>query len=123
MTSTRTLALAGLLALAPLAASTWMSAASDEPAPSLKASAILDAPQLSGPHHKVAEEVATPTLFHVFAITSDYGAFEAEGRSQLAVRLNEIAALASLADVSKSEVFVKAAGESVVNVGKGAATP
>lgn len=109
------------LVLSPLAAITWLAAAEDEPAPSLKASALLDASQVAGPHHKVSEDVATPGFFHVFSITSDYGPFEAEGRTQLAVRLQEIGALASLQDVSKSEVFMKAAGESLVNVGKGAA--
>ena len=39
----------------------------------------------------------------------------------LAVRLHEIDALAQLQGVSKTEVFLQAAGRSVVNVGKGAA--
>ena len=39
----------------------------------------------------------------------------------LAVRLHEIDALAQLQDVSKTEVFLQAAGKSVVNIGKGAA--
>ena len=37
------------------------------------------------------------------------------------MRIQEIAALAALDDVSKTEVFLSAAGQSVVNVGKGAA--
>lgn len=119
----RRLALAFAVALAPVVAVIWLAAAEgDEPAPTLQASALLQASQLSGPHHKVAGSVATPGFFHEFSITSDYGPFEAVGRTQLALRLQEIEALASLQDVSKSEVFVKAAGQSLVNVGKGAAS-
>jgi hypothetical protein len=40
----------------------------------------------------------------------------------LAVRLHEITALAQLDDVSKTEVFLRSAGTSVVNVGRGVAT-
>jgi hypothetical protein len=64
--------------------------------------------------------VATPGYFHEFTIESSFGRFEAMGRTQLAVRLQEIDALASLQAVSKSDVFLEAAGQSLVNVGKGA---
>ncbi len=46
---------------------------------------------------------------------------EAVGRTELTVRVQEIGALATLADVSKTEVFLKAAGQSVVKIGQGAA--
>jgi hypothetical protein len=59
--------------------------------------------------------------FHDFTLKSAYGDFQAEGRSVLALRAREIRALAELDKVSKSEVFLKAAGTSVVNVGKGVA--
>ena len=58
---------------------------------------------------------------YVFDITSDYGALEAEGKAMLLMRLHEVGALAELDKVSKSEVFLKAAGTSVLNVGKGVA--
>ncbi len=89
--------------------------------PSFKASALLTPAQIRGPHHVVADTVATPDYYHVFTITSDFGTFEAAGRTMLAVRLQEIEALAQLQDVSKTEVFLQAAGTSVVNIGKGAA--
>ena len=57
----------------------------------------------------------------MFSISSDFGPFEAIGRSVLAVRIQEIAALAALDDVSKTEVFLSAAGQSVVKIGQGAA--
>jgi hypothetical protein len=94
----------------------------DEPAPKFRASALLPPSTLSGPHYTVAEPVETQGYLHEFGLTSDYGPFTALGRSQLATRLNEIRALAALDEVSKSEVFVKAAGGAVVNVGKGAAS-
>jgi len=71
---------------------------------------------------RVASAVETEGYFHEFHIQSDFGAFDAAGRTSLAVRLREIEALAQLEDVSKTEVFLKAAGTSVLNVGKGVAT-
>lgn len=91
----------------------------DEPDPTLKASAILTPAQLKGPNHTVAEAATTPGFFHVFSVTSTFGTFEAEGTSQVAARMREIAALAALHEVSKTEVFVKAAGASVVKAGTG----
>lgn len=84
-----------------------------------KASELLPAAQQKGPHFQVKESVPTPGYFHEFEITSDYGNMEAEGNSQLRTRLNEIDALTRLHDVSKTEVFLSAAGNSVLNVGKG----
>jgi hypothetical protein len=107
------------LALAALGTSAL--AAGYEGAATFKASAILPASWLKGPHHKVAEEVRTDGYFQTFTITSDYGTIPAEGRSMLSIRLREVAALAQLDQVSKSEVFLKAAGGSVLQVGKGVA--
>jgi len=82
---------------------------------------LLGAAGVKGPHYQIAEEVRTDEYFHEFTLSSTYGSVEAIGRTQLAVRIQEIAALAALDDVSKTEVFLSAAGQSVVNVGKGAA--
>ena len=124
LTSTNRLPfVSGLTVLALLPALGWLAGAQgDEPPPALRAPDLLPPAQVTGPHHKVGEAVSTPEYLHVFSITSDFGPFEAVGRTQLAVRLQEIAALAALQEVSKSEVFLKAAGQSVVNVGKGAAS-
>jgi len=84
-----------------------------------KASELLPAAQRQGPHFQVKETVPTPGYFHEFEITSDYGNMEAEGNSLLRTRLNEVDALGRLQDVSKTEVFLSAAGNSVLNVGKG----
>jgi hypothetical protein len=75
-----------------------------------------------GPHHSVAPAVKTEGYLHEFDLTTDWGPIEAEGRSMLLVRIHEVGALAELDEVSKSEVFLKAAGNSVLNVGKGVAS-
>lgn len=105
-----------------VAASAWSLRAvtqSDEADPQLTASALLEPAMRAGPHHAVAETVLTPGSYHVFTITSPFGTFEAEGLSQVAVRVQELTALAALQDVSKAGVFARAAGESVVKVGTG----
>ena len=89
--------------------------------PAFTATALLGASGVKGPHYQIDEAVRTDQYFHQFTLTSTYGSLEAIGRTQLAVRIQEIAALAALDDVSKTEVFLSAAGQSVVDVGKGAA--
>ena len=81
---------------------------------------ILPAAFVKGPHYTVGPKVNTPGYFDEFALTTDYGNFDVEGQTMLAVRLREVEALARLADVSKSEVFLQGAGTAMVNVGKGA---
>jgi hypothetical protein len=87
-----------------------------------KASEILPPGLVKGPHFQVKESVPTTGYFHDFDITSDYGDISAEGRALLRMRVHEVEALARLDEVSKSEVFLKAAGTSVLNVGKGVAS-
>lgn len=89
---------------------------------SFQAAELLEPSQIKGPHHQVAPTVETEGYLHVFDITSDYGPLEAEGMGMLLVRLHEVSALVQLDEVSKSEVFLKAAGTSVLNVGKGVAS-
>jgi hypothetical protein len=92
-----------------------------EPPPKFTATTMLGQAVVKGPHYQVAEGVRTDEYFHEFIISSTYGSFRAVGRTQLAVRIQEIGALAALDDVSKTEVFLAAAGQSVVKIGKGAA--
>ena len=116
-------ALIGSLFLAGLAAAglRLTAAPADEPPPSFTAAQLLTPAQVKGPHHTVASAVQTDGYYHVFHVQSDFGAFDAAGRSLLMVRLREVEALAQLEDVSKTEVFLAAAGNSVLNVGKGVA--
>ena len=90
-----------------------------EAAQKFQASSLLTPAQVKGPHHSVAPDVTLDGYLHVFKVTTDYGPVEAEGKSTLLTRLQEVGALAELDEVSKSKVFVQAAGTSVVNVGKG----
>lgn len=94
-------------------------AASFDSPPAFKASELLPANLLKGPHYQLDESVATPDFFHHFRIRSDYGEFAADGMDMLYTRLKEIHALAELEDVSKSKVFLESAGGAVLNVGKG----
>ena len=119
MTRPTTYALIGALCLAGLSLS---AAPADEPPPTFTAAQLLTPAQVKGPHHAIAGAVETEGYFHEFHIQSDFGGFDATGRTMLAVRLHEIEALAQLEDVSKTEVFLQAAGTSVLNVGKGVAT-
>ncbi len=97
-----------------------LAGAADFEAPaSFQASKILPANLVKGPHHTVAEAVTAEGYYQDFHITSTYGEWEAEGRSVLKTRVLEVDALARLSEVSKTEVFAKAAGGAVLNVGKG----
>src|ERR1043165_5908955 len=93
-----------------------------EPAPTFQASKILPPDLLKGSHFTVAEEVKAEGVYQVFEIVSDFGDLEAEGRTVLRTRVREIDALARLSEVSKGEIFAKAAGGAVLAVGKGVAS-
>jgi hypothetical protein len=108
------------LALAALA--TVALAAGYESPRTFKAAELLAPTQVKGPRYQVAADVPTEAFLHVFSITTDFGPLEAEGRSMLAVRLDEVRALDELEKVSKSDVFLKAAGGAVLQVGKGVAS-
>ena len=99
-------------------ATTLAAQAGDEAAPRFRATELLAGTVIKGPHHSVGDAVTTDGFFHEFTITSDYGELHAVGLSQLTTRLNDVRALASLEEVSKTEVFMASAGGAVVNVGK-----
>jgi hypothetical protein len=108
--------------LAALVSASLAVAAAYEAPRTFQASEVLKPSQVKGPHFSVAPAVKAEGYFLIFDIKTDYGALEAEGKSMLFVRLSEVSALAQLDEVSKSEVFLKAAGTSVLNVGKGVAS-
>lgn len=108
-----------LLLMATLASA----AGSDYDAPAtFQASKILPANVVKGPHHTVSEDVKGDGFYLLFHIESDFGAIDAEGRTVLQTRIREVDALRQLSEVSKGEVFAKAAGGAVLNVGKGVAS-
>jgi hypothetical protein len=104
-----------------LSAATQTAPQGDEPPPAFKAGDLLTPAVARGAHHQVGDAVRTDGYFHEFTMTSEFGAFDAIGRTMLAVRIQEVDALAALRDVSKTEVFLEAAGQSVVKVGQAAA--
>lgn len=79
-----------------------------EELPELKASEILKETILTGPYHKVREEVPTHSGANRFTIDSHFGVFTAEGNAMLVRRVDEINAIARLKDVSKTEEFKEA---------------
>ena len=76
-----------------------------EELPELKASEILKAEILKGPHHTVRESVPTFSGMNQFVIDSDYGVFDADGNEMLLRRVKEVYRIAELKDVSKTDQF------------------
>jgi len=94
------------------------SAADFESPPTLEAKALApkDVP-LKGEFYAVDAEVPTDGLLATFTIRSDFGRIEARGPGVLRMRVNEVAALAELAKIKKSDVFVNSLKESAASVG------
>lgn len=80
-----------------------------ETAADLNAADILSAELTAGDHHEVDARVRNDGYLNYYTIRSDYGEFEAVGNSMLRTRIGEINALAELDELSKTEVFAKAA--------------
>jgi hypothetical protein len=74
---------------------------------SAKASEILPANWISGPYHRIKEEVASYGYMYRYSVDSDFGVFEVTQNGALRKVLREIPAIASLRDVSRTEAFVK----------------
>jgi hypothetical protein len=108
-------------ACAVLAAAAVHAAAGFEAAPTFEAAKILPAAQVKGPHHAVEARVPLQGLYRQYKITSDYGAFGADGDLLLLIRLKEVDALARLAETSEAEVALKAVGGALGGAAKGAA--
>lgn len=86
-----------------------------EELPELKASEILKPEFLKGPHFTVRESVPTSSGMNQFVIDSDYGVFDADGNAMLVQRVGEVAAIAQLKDVSRTDQFQ----QSLVTAAKG----
>ncbi len=90
------------------------SAANFETPGNSKAGQILPAEWIRGNNYEVGDRVPSDGYSFTFTITSPFGTFSAEGESQLAIRLQEIAAITELKKVTSSEAFAKAAGGAVL---------
>ena len=77
----------------------------------LRAADILPADLLEGEHHSVDDIVRNDGYLNYYIIKSDYGEFEAASTAMLRIRIVEIGALATLDELSKTEVFIKAAAD------------
>jgi hypothetical protein len=96
-------------------------AADYEPAPVQSASKVLPAPLLAGPRFKVQDEVPVDEYMPRFTIRSDFGEYVVSGHEMVAVRVQEIAALGKLEEISKSEAFASAMAASAKKTGKAVA--
>lgn len=85
-----------------------------EPAANLNARLVLSADLLKGEYHRVGEIVKSDGYLNYYVIQSDYGEFEATSTPMLRTRIGEINAIAALDDLSKTEVFLKAAADAGV---------
>ncbi len=76
-----------------------------EASPVLVGTAIVPAALLKGPLHTVAEPISLDGYFGKFVIESKFGKFSVVGVNMLAVRVNELQAIATLQEVQKSQAF------------------
>jgi hypothetical protein len=112
----RTATLAVLVAVfsfAVVAADSW------EKPGTFEASEVLTPDLKKGEHHKVDDEVPTEGFYFAFKLRTDFGELKPVGLDLLKKRVRETGALEALHEVSKSEVFIAAAGSSLKSVGKG----
>jgi hypothetical protein len=101
-------ALACLLASAALVAAVPTAAQPKgdfETAPVLAGSDLAPVVLLKGPLHVVAEPISLEGFFGRFEIESKFGKFSVAGVNMLAVRVNELQAIAALQEVEKSQAF------------------
>jgi len=79
-----------------------------------KASKILPVSLLTGSLHQVREKVEIHGPHYFFIIDSQYGQFTAQGISMLKKVVREIYAIESLMKATRSDAYLKAAGDSFV---------
>lgn len=103
---THTIAFALLLPLTALAQDF-------EQPPTLDAATILKPEFAAGPGFTVRPPVPTYGGRNGYMIDSDYGAFEADGNIMLMRRVREVAAIARLSEVSRTDEFKSALGAAV----------
>jgi hypothetical protein len=84
-----------------------------EAPPVLKASELAPPDLLKGPTFVVDDQVPIQGMVGQFTIRADVGTFEAHGRELLRIRVGELRALAQIERMSKSEEFLKAAGNAI----------
>ncbi|WP_424930931.1 hypothetical protein [Amaricoccus macauensis] len=93
-----------------------------ETPPILDAEVLAGDIPLEGETYTIADQVPTDGFMATFSISSPYGAFTASGPGMLAVRLDEIRALAALEDVRNDDQFASAAAETAKDTAGGLRT-
>ena len=104
----RQLWLAVTLAVAPLA-----NAQEFETPPAVRAADVLPAELLKGPDHVVQDEVASDGVALAFTIRSTFGDFTAPSREMAELRIAEVAAIAQLKELGRTEMFTSGMVDSV----------
>lgn len=113
----RTVTLAVLTALSLSAAGAAV--ASWEKPKTFKAKELLTAEEVKGKYHKVDDKVPTEGFYYAFELHTDFGELKPVGLDLLRKRIHETGALEALNEVSKTGVFLNAAGRSLESTGKG----
>jgi hypothetical protein len=81
--------------------------------PKIEVATLLPAELLLGPHHRVRAIAQNDGYINHYLIDSDYGIFKCAGLVELKVRVGEIAAIAKLVQVSKSDLFAEGLKRSI----------
>jgi hypothetical protein len=100
------------LAMALALASPTRAQTAFETPPTLDAASLAPPDLLRGPHFSVAPKATIDGYLARFKITSEFGPLEAHGTELLRIRVSEIPAIGSLAEVSQSKAFGDAAKKS-----------
>jgi hypothetical protein len=103
-----------LVAAVTLAIAGTAAAQNYESLANIKAAQFAPAALLKGPFHTVDENITVAGSQPNFTIRSQYGVWEARGQEMLAIRVSELPAFEQLAKVSKSDEFMKSAGNAIV---------
>jgi hypothetical protein len=83
-----------------------------EETPVLRATDLVPAEWLQGPHHRLQDRVPVNGGFGVFVLETDFGELMVESIELLEVRIAELPAIAVLAGESSFETFLDASAES-----------
>ena len=100
--------------LSAVLACSWAVADDFESPGDLRASDVLGERLHSSEHHRVDEAVRSDGYLNYYVLRSDYVEWEVTSTSLLAIRVREVEALVALEEVSKTEVFIKAAADAGV---------
>ena len=107
----RSLPMTAALLLGVLLACRAATADDFETPPIASAADLLPPELLAGEFHTVDDAVRSDGYLNYYMIRSEFGDFEAASTGMLRVRIREIGALAELDDVTRTEVFIKAAAD------------